>query len=174
VTTVRRTLAPIVGFYVARVATALGIDPDLDLDTHRLVAVPTCETCAMCDGVGEVAKNFGAYGPGRPEIVRCPACRGTGMDLERADFPRTLPKCEACGGSGYGISAATGEVVGVTCPVCRGTGNAGVPVILPAEIAEHLPALLRIIHYQAAQENNLFGLPAAVWHATYEWSEAQP
>jgi len=26
---------------------------------------------------------------------------------------------------------------------CNGTGDAGVPVVLPAEIAEHLPALLR-------------------------------
>lgn len=33
------------------------------------------EVCTLCEGVGEVAKNFGAYGPGRPEIVACPKCR---------------------------------------------------------------------------------------------------
>lgn len=30
--------------------------------------------CSLCEDEGWACKNFGAYGPGRPEIVRCPEC----------------------------------------------------------------------------------------------------
>lgn len=49
---------------------ALGIDPDTDLDTHVLVAVPKCETCG---GTGETW-----YEP-TPET--CPDCDGRGWRM---------------------------------------------------------------------------------------------
>jgi hypothetical protein len=72
----------------------LGI-ADVDIDTHRLVAVPKCETCG---GDGATIPDGFSQGVGRASL------------------------CRACGG----------------------TGDAGVPVVLPAEIAEHLPALLDV------------------------------
>jgi hypothetical protein len=34
--------------------------------------------CELCEGEGQVAKNFGIHSPGRPEIMECPACGGDG------------------------------------------------------------------------------------------------
>jgi hypothetical protein len=73
---------------------------------------------------------------------------GIDPDLDLGKFRLVVvPKCETCGGKGQGEPLWSGSTVGYivdVCPTCRGTGDAGVPVVLPAEIAEHLPALLRL------------------------------
>lgn len=43
---------------------------EVDLTTHRLVAVPKCETCK---GEGDVPEQGGA-----PFTIECPDCHGTG------------------------------------------------------------------------------------------------
>jgi hypothetical protein len=101
-----------------------GIDPDLDPDRHRLVAVPKCETC---EGDAHV----------------CP----------------------------HGISGCDCDEW-EECPTCRGTGDAGVPVVLPAEIAEHLPALLWLA--QGCKGDPSLWLPDTTWRALDAWLEAQP
>lgn len=35
--------------------------------------------CLACEGVGYVAMNFGLWSPGRPAIVNCPKCNGSGF-----------------------------------------------------------------------------------------------
>lgn len=34
--------------------------------------------CPLCEGDGQVCKNFSIGAPGRPEIVGCPRCDGDG------------------------------------------------------------------------------------------------
>jgi DnaJ-class molecular chaperone len=37
--------------------------------------------CTYCEGYGELAKNFGLNSQGRPQVVECPHCRGTGLAI---------------------------------------------------------------------------------------------
>ena len=45
--------------------------------------------CALCEGVGVVAKNFGLDSPGFPDFVECPDCGGDGVERSEQEF-RTL------------------------------------------------------------------------------------
>jgi hypothetical protein len=53
------------------------------LNFNRIVKSRKCwfawhRPCELCEGEGQVAKNFGIDSPGRPEIVTCPVCDGDG------------------------------------------------------------------------------------------------
>jgi PD-(D/E)XK nuclease superfamily len=45
------------------------------------------EECDLCEGVGDVAGDFGIGSTGVPDIVRCPACDGSG----RVEIPEPFP-----------------------------------------------------------------------------------
>lgn len=60
----------------ALIRSVLGIDPDVDLDTHRLVAVPKDEPCGSCRGKGRWL-NYAKKGELTWEP--CPSCNGTGV-----------------------------------------------------------------------------------------------
>lgn len=100
---------------------ALGIDPDLDLDKFRLVAVPRtpCETC----------EGHGVF-PHRTDdgwVDDCPDCDGTGEAKSLAErHMRHYQSCNCLGNSS--------ECCVASCE-CHGTGEAKV-VVLTGLLAE--------------------------------------
>lgn len=54
--------------------------------------------------------------------------------------------------------------------------DSGVPVVLPADIAAHLPALLRVLdaHFGQRLGTDYYDIPAHVWKPLRDWLEAHP
>jgi hypothetical protein len=53
--------------------------------SHPAPEPPEEKECELCEGDGEVAKNFGINSPGRPEIVPCPKCQPAPSPAEQIE-----------------------------------------------------------------------------------------
>lgn len=53
-----------------------GCDTGCDTDAHDFTQLPG--PCPVCHAEGQVLHGASLHSPGRPKIVVCPRCRGTG------------------------------------------------------------------------------------------------